>query len=54
MTEDEMVGWLDGMTNAIDQWTWILANSRIQWRTEEHGLLQPMGSKRDRHELVIE
>ena len=36
------------------QWTWIWANSERQWRTEEPGMLQSMGSKRAGHNLVTE
>ena len=28
------------------QWTWIWANSGREWRTEEPGVVQPMGSPR--------
>ena len=33
-------------------WTW--ANSRRQWKTGKPAVLQPMGSQRVRHDLVIE
>ena len=36
------------------QWTWTGANSGRQWRTEEPGVLQPIGSQRVRHNLVTE
>ena len=36
------------------QWTWIWANSERQWRTEEPGMLQSMGSQRVGHDLVTE
>ena len=34
------------------QWTWIWANSGRQWRTEEPGVLQFMGSQRVRYNLA--
>ena len=43
-------GW-DGWMSLLTQWTWIWANSRRQWRTEKPGVLQFMGSQRDRHGL---
>ena len=36
------------------QWTCILANSMIQGRTEEPGVLQSTGSQRVRHDLATE
>ena len=39
---------------SLTQWTWIWANYRRQWRTEEPGVLQSMGSQRHRHNLVTE
>ena len=39
---------------SLAQRTWIWAQSRRQWRTEEPGLLQSMGSQRVRHDVVIE
>ena len=36
------------------QWIWIWANSRRQWRTEEHGMLQSMRSQRITHDLGTE
>ena len=41
--------WLDTIS---DQWTWIWANSGRQWRTEEPGVLQSMGSQKVRHDLA--
>ena len=34
------------------QWTWIWASSGRQWRTEEAGTLQSVGSQRVRHDLL--
>ena len=39
---------------SLIQWTWIWPNSGRQWRTEEPGMLQSLGSQRVRHELMIE
>jgi len=38
-------GW-DGWMASLAQWTWIWANSEREWRTEEPGVLQSMGSQR--------
>ena len=38
-------GW-DGQKASPTQWTWIGANSGRQWRTEEPGEMQSMGSQR--------
>ena len=46
-------GW-DGWMASLTQWTWIWANSGRQWRTEEPGVLQSMGSQRVRHDLATE
>ena len=40
--------WLDGITGSMDmasptQWTWVWAGSGRRWRTEQPGMLQPMG-----------
>ena len=43
--------WLDSIT---DSWTWVWANSRRQWRTEEPGMLQSMVSQRAGHYLATE
>ena len=43
--------WLDGITSSR---TWVWANSRRWWRTEEPGVLQSMGSQRVGHDLVTE
>ena len=45
---------LDGGMASPIQWTWIWANSRRYWRTEEPGMLQSMGSQRVRHNLATE
>ena len=45
MTEDEMVGW----HHQLNGYVW--ANSRRQWRTEKHGMLQ---SQRVQHDIVTE
>ena len=44
----------DGWMASPTQWTWVWANSRSQWRTEESGMLQSTGSQRVRHDLVTE
>ena len=41
----------DGWMASLTQWTWIWANSQRQWRTEEPGVLQFMGSQRVGHDL---
>ena len=46
-------GW-EGQIASPTQRTWILANSRISWRTGRPGMLQAMESKRAGHDLVTE
>ena len=46
-------GWDDSIASWT-QWTWIWANSGRQWRTEEPGVLQSMGSQRVRNNLTTE
>ena len=46
-------GW-DSWIALPTKWTWVWANSRRQWRTEEPGVLPSMGSQRARHDLVTE
>ena len=46
-------GW-DGWRTSLTQCTWIWGNSRRQWRTEEPGMLQPMGSQTVRDNLAAE
>ena len=36
------------------QQTWVWANSKREWRTEESGVLQSMGSQRVRNDLATE
>ena len=43
--------WLDGIS---DRWTWVWASSRSWWWTRKPGVLQPMGSQKDRHNWVTE
>ena len=47
-------GEIDGYTASQTRWTWVWANSRRQWRAEEPGILQPMGSQRVEHDLATE
>ena len=46
-------GWDGGMASPI-QCTWTWANSKRWWRTGKPGVLQSMGSRRVRHDLVTE
>ena len=46
-------GW-DGWMASPTQCTWIWASSGRWWRTGKPGMLQPMGSHRDRHNLATE
>ena len=42
--EGDDKGW-DGWMAWSTQWTWVWANSRRQWGTEEPGMLQSLGSQ---------
>ena len=44
----------DGLITSLTQWTWIWANLRWWWRTEEPGVLQSMELQRVRHDLMTE
>ena len=46
-------GW-DGLTASLTQWTWVWASSGSWWWTGKSGVLQSMGSQRDRHDRVPE
>ena len=46
-------GW-DGWTASLTQWTWVWASSESWWWTGKSGMLQSMGSQRDRHDRVTE
>ena len=46
-------GWDDWVASSV-QWTWTWANSRRQWQTGRPGMLQSMGSRRVKHDLVTE
>ena len=46
-------GW-NGWMASPNQWPWVWANSGRQWRTENPGMLQSMGSQRVRHDLVTD
>ena len=35
----------DGWMASLTQWTWVWANSRREWKTGKHGMLQAMGSQ---------
>ena len=39
---------------SLTQWTWVWANSRIQWRTGKPGTLHSMGLQRVGHDLATE
>ena len=54
--ESKRRGWQrwDSMIVWPTPWTWIWANSRRQWRTEEPGKLQFLGSQRVRNDLGTE
>ena len=45
-------GW-DGWKTSLTQWTWVWANSGIEWRTRKPGVLQSMGSQRVRPNWVM-
>ena len=47
----ERMRWLESVTKSTDM---NLGVSKRQWRTEEPGMLQPMGSQRVRHNLATE
>ena len=47
-------GAVEDEITSLTQWTWIWANSRRQWRTGKPGMLQPMGLRRVRHDLVTD
>ena len=40
----------DGWMASLTQWTWVLANSRRQWRTGKLGMLQFVGLQRVGHD----
>ena len=44
----------DGWMALLTQWTWVWANSRRQWRTENPGMLPSTGLQRVRHYWVAE
>ena len=46
--EGDDIGW-DGWMASLTRWTWVWANSRRWWRTEEPGVLQSLGSQRVQH-----
>ena len=46
--------WSDGWMASMTQWTWGWVNSGGWWWTGRHGVLQSMGSQRDRHNWVTE
>ena len=52
MRKGDSRGW-DSEMASLTQWTWIWANSGREWRTGGTGMLQPMGSQRAGHNLVI-
>ena len=45
-------GW-DGWKTSLTQWTWVWANSGIEWRTRKPGVLQSMGLQRVRPNWVM-
>ena len=51
--EEDDRGW-DGWVAPPTQWTWVWANSRLQWRTDKPGSLPSMGSQRIRSDLATE
>ena len=46
-------GW-DGWMASPTRWAGVLSNCGRQWRTEESGVLQFMGSQRIRHDLATQ
>ena len=44
--------WWDDWMASPTHWTWTWANSRRQWRTEEPGVLQSMGSQSAGHDFA--
>ena len=46
-------GW-DGWMASQTQWTWVWVNSRSWWWTGRPGMLQSMGSQRDKHDWATE
>ena len=46
-------GW-DDQIPSLTWWMWIWVNCRRQWRTEEPGVLQSIGSQKVRHCLAME
>ena len=46
-------GW-DGWMAPLTQWTWVWTSSGSWWWTEKPGVLQSMGSQRDRHDWATE
>ena len=51
--EKRVTGW-NGRMALPTQWAWVWANSGREWRTEEPGVLQSIGSQRVRHDWVAE
>ena len=49
--EQQRMRWLDNTTDSMGM---NLSKLRRQWKTEEPGALQSMGSQRVRHNLVTE
>ena len=49
--QQQRMKWLDSLTDSM---TWIWANSKKQWRTEESGVLQSMESQRVGHDSATE
>ena len=47
--EDEVTGWINHwLSSDLIKWTWDWANSRRQWRTGKLGMLQFVGSQRQK------
>ena len=51
--EEGSRGW-EGWMAPPTQWAWVWVNSGRQWRTEDSGVLQSMGSQRAGHDLAAE